>query len=178
MGWFKKNKEISEERIPSLPELPELPEFQKRDISQLPSFPNSSFGEKFSQNSIKEAVAGKEEDYWKGVDASEEEQMMPKPPSPKKRKEFIQREISSEFKEAVRRAKESEPLFIRIDRFEECIKIFNNIKEKMGEIEKMLNNTKKIKEEEEEELRGWENKIKTTKEQIEKIDKEIFSKLE
>ena len=42
----------------------------------------------------------------------------------------------------------------------------------------MLRDIKTIKEEEEKELEGWEKEIQTIKEQIEKVDKDIFSKIE
>ena len=42
----------------------------------------------------------------------------------------------------------------------------------------MLKNVKKLKEEEEKELSDWEVDIQTTKEQIERVDKELFSKIE
>src|SRR3989338_7379344 len=66
MGWFSK-KEASipqKEVVPSLPKLPELPELPdleddlEEPIHQLPAYPTTSFGQKFSQNTIKEAVAG------------------------------------------------------------------------------------------------------------------------
>lgn len=174
MGWFKKEKK--EEEVSSLPELPRLPEFQREDIHRLPSLPNNSFGEKFSQNSIKEAVMGEKEENGGEVDEFEEERMMPEPPKP-----TLTRELPSTgrmFEGNSRKTKEIEPLFVRIDRFEECSKIFEKIKEKMSSIEKMLRDTKRIKEEEEKELQSWENKMKTIKEEIERVDKEIFSKIE
>ena len=66
MGWFKKKEE---KEVPSLPELPRLPElpsireegFDDFKIHQLPSFPTNALGKKFSQDTIKEAVAGEKE---------------------------------------------------------------------------------------------------------------------
>ncbi|MCK5605767.1 hypothetical protein KAR91_27980, partial [Candidatus Pacearchaeota archaeon] len=72
----------------------------------------------------------------------------------------------------------NEPVFIRIDKFEEALKIFRQTKEKAEEIEKMLYDIKKIKEEEDKELNFWENEAQAIKEQIEKIDSKLFSKLE
>ena len=164
MGWFnKKQKEDKKKDIPLLPELPKLPELpelkektsiQKTPIHQLPSFPTNSLGEKFSQNNIKEAITQK----------------------PLKRQ--LTREIPKEFKEAVKKVKSAEPVFIRIDKFEESLKIFNEIKEKILEIEKMLNEINKIKGDEEKELEMWESEIRTMKIQIENVDKDIFSKIE
>lgn len=187
MGLFKK-REIKQtfEGVPSLPELPEIPRigeemgYDKR-IPQLPTFPNNSLGEKFSQSSIKEAVGGKEERGFK-VDEFEPEMEMRKIPAPKKRrtkevpypkeKSFKSKKISSE-----RFVKKEEPIFVRIDKFEEGMKTFEKVRNQISEIEEMLRETKKVKEEEEKELQTWENEIQLIKSQIEKIDKDIFSKI-
>ncbi len=190
MGLFKKKKKREEERIeklPDLPELPKLPEFPKmrgefeeeplKVPHPLPSFPNNSFGEKFSQNTIKEAVAGKKEG--EGVFdaddfASEDEmQMMQKP-----RRLALSREVPKEFQEAAGRVRKAEPVFIRLDKFEESMNIFERAKRQISEIEKILRDIKKIKEEEERELMFWEKELQEIKSQIEKIDSEIFSKIE
>jgi chromosome segregation ATPase len=204
MGWFDK-KEESEKKLPELPELPRLPEFpkmnsirknlsdkEKESLPQLPSFPSSSFGQKFSQNAIKEAVAGErgdKEDF--DVDDSEEEiQMIHKSP-----KRIFTNEISPEtdsspsakIKEIenypreikpIQIRKENEPVFVRIDKFEEGIKTLEKAKEEITEIEKMLKDTKSLKEEEEIQLEKWEKEIQKIKKQIENIDTEIFSKVE
>ena len=195
MGWFNK-KETKKEEIASLPELPKLPEFPKikgkindlPEIHQLPSFPNNSLGEKFSQNAIKEAVSGKKEgeEVFEADDfaPTEDEMLMMQKPLKKpltKEIPFFEKgnkKTSKEFKEVIGRIKKTKPIFIRIDQFEESLNIFEETKKKILEIEKMLEDTKKIKEEEGKELEFWESEIQTIKGQIEKIDKNIFSKIE
>jgi hypothetical protein len=194
MGWFNKKQEEDKNNLPLLPELPKLPELPelkektnipKTRLHQLPSFPTNSLGEKFSQNNIKEAIIGRKE-YEKNPDID----FIPKKNSihmmQKPQRKQLTREIDSskeetipeEFKEAAKKVKSAEPIFIRIDKFEESLKIFNKTKEKISEIEKMLTNIKKIKEEEEKELETWRNEIQTMKAQIERVDKDIFSKIE
>ena len=192
MGWFKKKKEKKkEEEIPSLPELPKLPELpqskikNKEPVHQLPSFPVDSLGEKFSQNTIKEAISGKKEDE-SAFDKKEESQMFQRHPqkiigglsSPASKKIPPERKIPREFKEAARKVKEAEPIFIRIDKFEDGLKIFEKIKKQISEIESMLKEIKETKEKEESELEMWENEIKTAKDEIEKVDNNLFSKIE
>ena len=46
------------------------------------------------------------------------------------------------------------------------------------EIEDKFDDIKKIKEDEEKELEFWENEIKQIKEKIERIDRNIFSKID
>lgn len=194
MGWFgKKEKEKKKEGIPSLPELPKLPEFpemekdSKKSIHRLPNLPNNSLGEKFSQDTIKEAITGKKEveGSFKADEFALENNMqrMQEPQKKSLTKEISHQiekriEVPKEFKGVAKKVKEIEPIFIRIDKFEEGVKTFERIKEKISEIEKLLEDTKRVKEEEERELETWENEIKSVREQIEKVDKEIFSKIE
>jgi len=192
MGWFNKKEERAQKEeipsLPNLPKLPELPSFGKKhfadfgeQIHQLPSFPNNSLGKKFSQNAIKEAVTGKKEgeEVFDANEFDDENQMMQKPLRKPLTKELFlpKKEVPEEFKEAARIVRNAEPIFIRIDKFEEGIKIFEKTKEKISEMDKLLNNIKKIKEEEETELGFWEDEIQKLKGQIEKVDKDIFSKV-
>lgn len=187
MGWFgKKEKEV----IPSLPELPKLPELPRsnenegiKKIHQLPSFPNNSLGQKFSQDTIKDAVTGKKEDNWGfGTNnfAEEEMQRIPKLPEEKiPKKTFpIIKGIPKEFQNIPTRIRKVEPIFIRIDKFEESLKNLENIQNQIIEIEKMVQETKSIREKEEIEIEAWDNELKIIKTELENIDKNVFSKIE
>lgn len=199
MRLFNNKKGEDVEKIPSLPELPPLPElpelpemedfqeFERNEIQKLPSIPSSSFGEKFSRNAIKEAVSrekGVMENQEADEFADEEEEITQRMPvSPKKRmtRELPGRkteEVPMDFREAARVVRESKPIFVRIDKFEESRKIFNDTKRKIMEIEKQLREIKSIKEKEDADLQAWENDIQTMKQKIDKIDQEIFSKLD
>jgi hypothetical protein len=204
MGWFNK-KEDKEERSMELPELPGLPEVPEKNsfeengkdsLHQLPSFPSSPFGQKFSQNAIKEAVAGKRgdnEDWSVDENDSDEEEFQMKPESSKK---LFSNEIKDEATNMAsinrkelenspedsfpkkRNKKDNEPFFVRVDKFEEGIQILEKTKKEVSEIEKMLKDTKVLKEEEEIQLDKWEREIQRVKKQIENLDTEIFSKVE
>lgn len=198
MSWFVKKEgdrnEFSESDIPELPRLPELPSLpdfsiektNKESLQQLPSYPPNRTGSVFSQNAIKDAVEGEEEDgtleEFKGFDNT-----ISKVPKKSKMKEMEEVKgfsrkatysVPEEFREAQKKAKENEPIFIRLDKFEESLNIFQKTKDKINEMEKMLRDIRKIKEEEEKELGLWEEEIKTIKAQIEKIDNDLFSKIE
>mgnify|MGYP001591074988 CR=1 FL=1 len=202
MGLFTKNKKedsIYQRReefssLSELPKLPELPTFLDRDyedesISQLPSFPANSLGDKFSQDAIKEAITGRKE----GDEVYETNEFpqaknnlgrMQRPltreifsPEPERYPKDIPSSVPEPFREVSRIVKE-EPIFIRIDKFEESLETFWKIKAKLEEIEKMLKDTKRIKEEEEKELTSWEEELQKMKLQIEKVDRDIFSKIE
>ena len=57
------------------------------------------------------------------------------------------------------------------------MRIFNDTKRQLSEIESILGHVKKVKEDEEKEIREWENNLKNMKFQIEKVDRDIFSKI-
>lgn len=172
---------------PEIKEFPTMPEEMDQDfepeqqeIHQLPSFPKSEVGEQFSQNSIKNAVVGGdfEEDIpsmdYKEIEMPEqglETKTQPMIAPPKIEEQPM---IDSE----PEKPKSNEPIFIRIDKFEESMKIFDGVKGKLSEIEHMLNEVKELKEKEQEELTGWEESIQKLKLQIEKVDRDIFSKIE
>ena len=187
MGLFNKKKGVKKETssLPDLPKLPKLPEpprldDEEKQIHKLPSFPSNSLGTKFSRNTIKEAVAGGEEDELLADDFSDKDKMrLMQEPARKPLTKEIEEGTSSKLKKLESEIEESitEPVFIRIDRFEEALKIFNEMKSKVSEIDGVLEDIRKIKEKEDNELKIWENEVRSMKEQIEKVNKDIFSKI-
>jgi len=186
MGFFSKKEKKSETEIPVLPKLPRLPELpdtefiEDRTIHQLPSFPSNSFGKKFSQDSIKDAVSGerRREDFYADEFSDNEIRMMREPlrrPLTEEMEENIRGELPERARGAFRQ--EAEPVFVRIDMFEEGLKIFEGIKNRISEIERVLAETKKLKEKEDEELNSWENELKRMKMEIERMGRDIFSKV-
>ena len=177
MGLFKKKSKESAEiskppELPKLPRLPRLPGLEEKDMftqrpGKLPSYPSNSLGEKLSQDTIKEAVAGeKEEGFGESKFAPlEEERRIPKPLVESLSREFIQEEP------------DAEPIFIRIDKFEESLMTFEKMKKQISQIENVLEDIKKIKDDEDRELENWEKEIQSVKKQIEQIDKDIFSRV-
>ncbi len=201
MGWFNNDKKGEKKgskkdnsddlKIPELPKLPELPGQKNQSmappsLNQLPSYPSNSLGDKFSQNTIKEAVTGKREvDNGGYAEDSEEDLMMQMPPKTRPmdfEEEMIipkrKRPVPSGFEEAAHKVKKAEPIFIRLDKFESTVKTFEKAKEQLKEIDEMLRDLKKIKEEEEAELELWEKEMQTIRNKITKVDKDLFSMLE
>lgn len=200
MGWLNKKTGESVEipKLPELPKLPDLPSFDEEkseDLSMengeiipqlkfsgknsklpsLPSFPSTSFGESLSQNTIKEAIAGKKEDE---KEANEFEENSTRFQEPQRMQPTLSRIKTQNIKEVEKIIKKTEPIFIRLDKFEESVKLFEKIKEEVTEMSNMLNDIKKIKEEEEKELEYWEQELKEIKEKISKVDRDIFSMIE
>jgi len=188
MRLFKR-KEISERRqikdipeLPRLPELPKLPEEFETTLPQLPRYPKNSLNNKFSQNTIKDAISGKKEEMLE-ADEFVREQMMPEHLEIKPNKlEFpykTENQKNFELKSWQEpKTKKTGQVFIKIDKFEESLKIFELTKTKIAEMEKMLEDIKELKEKEEKELSYWMAEIQTIKNQTEKVERDIFSKLE
>jgi len=188
MGFFSKKEKKDEMGIPSLPRLPRLPDFPDMDmepmddraIHQLPSFPSNSFGKKFSRDSIKDAVSGErgEKDFYADEFSDDEMRMMREPS-----RRPMTEEMEDEEEELEREGRmsnfrqEAEPVFVRIDRFEEGLKLFEGIKHQISEIERVLAETKRLKEKEDAELHSWENELRRMRGEIEKMGRDIFSKV-
>ncbi len=197
MSWFgkKETENLDEDQIPSLPRLPELPSLpemsedrpRKDSLQQLPSYPSTTTGNLFSQNAIKDAVDGEEEDRGTLGSFSDFNPEITKAPLKSKIKEIpmtkgLSRkstyQIPEEFKDADRKVREAEPIFIRLDKFEDSLNTFQKTKDKINEIEKMLRDIKTLKDEEEKELEYWEQELKSIRSQIDRIDEDLFSKIE
>ena len=186
MGIFNKKEKKEDSEIPALPRLPRLSDFtdmEDQPIHQLPSFPSNSLGKKFSRDSIKDAVSGERGDQGFYADeVSDNEMRMMREPLRRPMIEEVDEDEESGFPAKTERMKdtfrqEAEPVFVRIDKFEEGLKIFSGIKNKISEIERILEETKRLKEKEEAELRSWENELKRIKVEIEKMGNDIFSKI-
>jgi hypothetical protein len=200
MKWFGKKededgkKDIDLQRLPELPRLPNLPKMRddgyyddlesdiQDELPKLPSFPNTGLGRDFSRSAIKGAVSGEKEGEEDFADDSFHDRMMQKPSGilPKVR------EFSGHGEEehdepkgypAVRRPRvmEAEPIYIRLDKFNESAKVFESTLGKVNDIQKTLNEVRKIREEEEADLGRWEREIQDIKRQLERIDKDVFS---
>jgi hypothetical protein len=196
MALFNNKKKTGNklDEIPKLPELPKFPDMMEepdfsREIPQLPRFPSSSLGQKFSQNTIKDAITGKKEEMAFADESAPEYgmPMMPKPARPMmmpmSEEGRLTHEIPYNYPPAnnypsAKMREVTEPVFIRIDKFEEGLNALEIARRQITEVEKTLKDIRKVKEEEEKELSSWEKEIQTAKDQIEKIDREIFSKLE
>jgi len=92
-------------------------------------------------------------------------------------REVGEEELSKKNFNRYRVTKEAEPIFIRIDKFQEGVRILDETKRKISEIEHVLGEIKRTREREEEELTSWESNIKSMKNHIEKVDRDVFSNI-
>tara|TARA_Y100000310_G_scaffold336450_1_gene421023 strand:+ start:360 stop:1013 length:654 start_codon:yes stop_codon:yes gene_type:complete len=86
-------------------------------------------------------------------------------------------ELSPSISNQPKFAKQEEPIFVRIDKFQEAQKDFKYIKIKIKEIESVLKKVKTIKEKEEAEISSWSQDLEKLKARLAEIDANIFDKL-
>lgn len=199
MNWFKKEENSRDTiKLPDLPKLPELPPLDddymmpKGPLPQLPSYPQNSFGEKFSKSAIKEAVSGGKEE--KETDAGhfdEEDGEMHQFQNKFQTRGFDSRALMGfpkpiterrnididEVGDRLRLEGKTEPVFVRLDKFNESLKIFENARSKVSEIESLLSDIKRKRNEEERQLGEWEREMQELKNQLENISRNVFSKV-
>jgi hypothetical protein len=203
MGLFGKK---SKEEVPSLPELPEsndlvlpskndlsnppkgIPEIEIKELPPLPKMGKSEL----PQEQIKNTISTPNPEI-NNIPVPEMPGQMQKSnfeiPEPRKgtlksignqdlpRTIEIEKRMSNQtFEKSL--VKEAEPIYVRLDKFEETIEIFEEIKNKIKDMEEVLQKTKEIKQKEEDELIEWEREIQIIKTRIDSIDKNIFNKLD
>ncbi len=74
-------------------------------------------------------------------------------------------------------ASKSEPVFVKIDKYQAAIQAFHEIKSQLEEIESYLREIRNLKQQEESELASWEQEIETIKTRLNNIDQGVFGKL-
>jgi hypothetical protein len=200
MAWFKK-----EDDVPSLPPAPQLPRFDsnsletipsppqtpKKELPELPSFPSNPSNENLNQEIVKSAVNDHPEDSGDNEVIVEE---VPRPlhpqigiPSvPKKEivvepKKFEHHFASPkpQIKPPVirREVKESEPIFVRIDKFQSAQKDFEQIKVKLKEAESILKKVREVRSKEDSEISEWTHDLENLKSRLQEIDSNIFDQI-
>lgn len=193
--------------LPALPSLTPSNEGQpKRDLPELPTFPVSQKNENFNQEMVKSAVSdvppqietenteipNLQQFQAPQVPQQPAMQEFPKSPVMESPIPEIPKEMNSTNAQApglttqsaslspmksTKTTKSNDPIFVRIDKFQEAQKNFEEIKAKTLAIQDVLKEIKEIKVQEEEELKGWGENIEKLKNRLAEIDNEIFSQL-
>lgn len=177
MGWFNAKKEEGNKpkELPELPELPENPEKPSApgDTDHLPNI-----GVKSSQPSQPPIVENKEKEVEDMRHSSPPKATVEQAPlkGPYKDPKGLGYSKTTGYLSA--QPKITEPIYIRLDKFEATVENFQEIKEKINEIENLLAKAKEIRAKEEEELSDWEQEIQVIKSRIEYIDRNLLDKLD
>jgi hypothetical protein len=182
MGWFSKKEETEESKLPELPDLPQSdsmlpppPETTSPEVNTLPALPGPESEQKETGDVIKSAIdapkAGMQKTSYDAMPMPEEKPLKIKDSGPRTVEMSPPRMASSSIKE-------TQPIYIRLDKFKTTAEAFEEIRTKVMEIERLFMKTREIRAKEEEELAEWEKEIQMIKSRVEAIDKNIFNKLD
>lgn len=155
------------------------------EANKLPSFPDSPTIRGFSQTAIKEAVGESSKDL-PDISSlsreSEEDEWVPSssaikelPPEKNMGLEEMPNNLTST--EIIGARTKDKDIFVKIDKFQAAKKAINNIKNKVEEIEILLNKIRETKIKEERELNYWESELTNIKAKITSLREDIFEKM-
>ena len=190
MGFFSKEKEKVPE-LPVLPNPPVIPQVPKKETKELPELPHTNFGENLNQKMVKSAINDSSmdeniEQLPKNFKLGEKEvdliPVVPQEPIISKEeitpmiheKKTLELPADVEVKHLTEK---SEPIFVRIDKFQQADKDFTEIKRMVKDIGETQKKIKDIKIKEDAEISGWSHEIEKVKARLEEIDSDIFGRL-
>ncbi len=197
MGLFNKKEEVP--TIPTAPTLPELPNPEKKDLPELPSFPINSRNTDINQEMVKSAVTDipspeEKEMHMEtpgGLHVTEEpEEELTIPPKPSVENLIPDLPPIPSITETSRKtpepttsiaktqiSKQTEPIFVRIDKFQTAQKNLEQIKNRVMEIGSVLTKIEDARSHEEAELKGWTEDIEKIKSRLAEVDANIFNQI-
>lgn len=86
--------------------------------------------------------------------------------------------VEEEFKIPIEKPRslisESKPIYVKIERYKSAIKTLEEIRARLMEAEKIINNLQKLKNEEDREFENWRSDIEQIKEKLLSVDEELF----
>ena len=190
--WFRKKEVGLLPELPESAELPSLPGTSSNNynenipglkLTSLPALPDESI----VQSAIKQAVSDEtiiREPRKKDFDTNfDDENFMAQNSArkiiaePVKMMEFP-RTIELSEKSKNTKIRSIEPVYVRLDKFKTSLETFEEIKNKVSEIEGLLEKIRDVKQKEEKELEEWEREIQILKSRIDSIDNSIFKQLD
>ncbi|MEK6836002.1 MAG: hypothetical protein AABX55_03205 [Nanoarchaeota archaeon] len=84
------------------------------------------------------------------------------------------KEVKRALPSSLSRPTSEKSLFIKIDKYEQAMSSLVSIKNKIEEVQKIINNLKQIKQDEDNELEQWQENLNTIKDKLMSIDKTLF----
>lgn len=173
MAFFKSKEENDRSQLPELPGLPQMPElpalpstYNKNEVRPLPTFPKTSLGESMGIGAIKSTL-----------DDNSDKDFESRKIVPGEKRTMELSDMNAPAMRVATKSVNKEPVFIKLDKFQDAVKKFEEIKIKVKEIEESLAKIREIKDKEEEELKAWEQEIQMIKNNVNNIDVSLFSKL-
>lgn len=178
MSWFSKKEDKA--LLPDLPEnmeLPRLPEISsdsRQELDVISSVPNIDNLKQKRPLWLPSPSSIKTESNKIIAEPMAELDLVREPII----REPMTIELTESFLRESSKIKKIDPIYIRLDKFKRGIESFEEIKNKIQEIEHLLKGVKELRQKEEKELGEWEKEIQIIKSRIEAIDKDVFSSLD
>ena len=189
MGLFKK-KGGDVPEIPEAPKLPALPEVPAAsEVPELPSIPASSQNDNLNQEMVKSAVGEASSEVEPAIpeapvtpieppafndsgeangapmgDATDAQSPIPEPPT-------------EEAEAPVEGPKVIEPIFVRIDKFQDAKESLSRVQDKTKEMKDILRKLNEVRRKEEEEISGWDEELEKLKSMLSEVESEIFNQV-
>ena len=180
--------------LAGLPDLPPLktpfskgiiPQVEDKDeLHDLPSFPNTRMSNVAPRAIIKEVVRrdgvkdNVEMNEWSPTKFSDEERM-PKKSFDNGTRDTGEGNYSENKSVKFHRDFKGKPeVFVKIEKFYSAKKTIMEVREKLNEIDGMINKVREIKLREEQELSSWEKDLGEIKNRLREVTSEIFEKVE
>ncbi len=179
MQLFKKKKEDAKGlfELPELPGFPEMREIKEalkpreEAIPPLPALPSASQYPVQAQQLQRPDIRKTEEIGSMSAPLTREIMpvQMPRPSY----------QTQGENEEQVQRgSKQREPIFVKIDKFNDALNNFEAIKQKISEIDSLLKKVKETRTKEQEEIDSWEREVEEIMSKVNNIDQKLFNKLD
>ncbi len=169
--WFKKKKK----EAPKLPPLPELPPMHKSDspIHELPDPP--------PLNQLpKEPMDTKPTNTEPPTEQTIPLEPIPQTtrPQPPKIPQIIPKTPQTLPHTIAHHSPKEKPVYIKINRYENALENFENIKDHIREASETIAKIKDIRRKEDADLAAWETELGEIKRKLAIIDKKLFSETE
>ena len=154
MGLFSKKSDVPE--LPRAPALPRLPNAAPSSMNPhtLPSISNVK-SDDVKNNMVKSAVT----DTDSREEMSSPEQRLP---------------VMSQMDEGSEHRKE---VFVKLDKFKQAQKTFMQMKDKLADIDSLINKAKQLNEREKAELGEWGEEVNSIKSKLTEIDSGVFNQV-
>lgn len=145
--------------------LPELPSFSdRRSLPELPSMPSTNMGNRFNNEMVKSAVmdSSGEMGDTNNEDLSQQEDYY---------------SLMQPIENRPQRPKSNELVWVRIDKFQEAQRDFNEVKKKVKEIDLLLREVKAINQKEDAQVTEWVRDLEKVKTLLVDVDSKVFNQI-
>lgn len=179
MAWFKKEQVPS---IPEAPKLPELPDFQRSTL-ELPSLPSreNNMNNEIIKSAISGSSSGRKESGVKIEELPRNFQFREMREEVEENEEVEkQAKVATEYKKKWQQCETkivSEPIFVRIEKFQAAQKSLDEIKVTVEDLDSILKRIREEKRKEDEEIEALTQMMEDIKSRLANINSTIFNKI-